>query len=91
MEKTLDKQMEEAFRLPGIAGIMCVDKNGLLLSGKGNVPQRASGSLCALTSQASKLKSGNAACNPVIVLESEAGSVLIKRSDNLTTAVFKSS
>lgn len=91
MEKLLEKQMEEAFRIPGISGVMCVDKNGLLLGGKGNVPHHASGSLGALTNQASKLTGGNSTSSPVICLESEAGCVLIKKTDDLTTAMFKSS
>ncbi|XP_005106669.1 ragulator complex protein LAMTOR5 [Aplysia californica] len=91
MEKSLEKQMEEAFRIPGISGVMCVDKNGLLLGGKGNVPRHASGSLSALTNQASRLSPGNPSSSPVICLESEAGSVLVKKTDNLTTAMFKTS
>jgi len=86
----MDKQMEEAFRIPGISGVMCVDKNGLVLGDKGTVPNGSGGALSALTQQASRLRGGKAG-NPVICLESEAGSVLIKRTDDLTTAVFKAS
>jgi len=90
MESTLEKQIEEAFRLPGVSGVMCVDKNGFILGDKGTVPHKSSGSVSTLSSQASSLKPGSMS-SPVVCLESEAGSVLIKKSDDLTTALFKSS
>uniref|UniRef100_A0A0B7B9E3 Late endosomal/lysosomal adaptor and MAPK and MTOR activator 5 n=1 Tax=Arion vulgaris TaxID=1028688 RepID=A0A0B7B9E3_9EUPU len=91
MEKALDKQMDEAFRLPGVSGIICVDNNGLCVSAKGVIPRQCSGSLNALANQAAKLAPSPNSASPVICLESEHGSVLLKKADNLTTAIFKSS
>ncbi|KAH9512839.1 Ragulator complex protein lamtor5 [Bulinus truncatus] len=68
---------------------MCVDNNGLCLGAKGTFPRNTSGSVSALASQASKLSTNGS--NPVICLESEHGSVLIKRTEKLTTAIYKSS
>ncbi|XP_059179487.1 ragulator complex protein LAMTOR5-like [Physella acuta] len=91
MEKSLEKQLEEAFRMPGVSGIVCVDNNGLCLGSKGTVPKQSCGSLSALTQQASKLSTGANGPTPVICLESEHGTVLIKKTDKLTTAIFKTS
>ncbi|BFZ10781.1 hypothetical protein BsWGS_13820 [Bradybaena similaris] len=91
MEKALEKQMDEAFRLPGVSGIVCVDNNGLCLGAKGVIPGQCNGSISTLAAQASKLSRSVNAPNPVICLESEHGSVLIKKTDHLTTAIFKSS
>jgi hypothetical protein len=91
MEKTLERHIDEAFRMPGVAGILCVDNNGLCISAKGVIPSQCSGSLSTLASQASKLFPGPNTLSPVICLESEHGSVLVKKTDNLTTAIFKSS
>ncbi|KAI8771620.1 ragulator complex protein LAMTOR5 [Biomphalaria glabrata] len=89
MEKALEKQLEETFRIPGVVGVMCVDNNGLCLGAKGNTPRGSSGSISALASQATKLSTNGT--NPVICLESEHGSVLIKKNEKLTTAIYKSS
>ena len=89
MEKFLDKTMEDVLRLPnGTSGVMCVDSNGLLLGSKGIVPSDYCGALNTLTRQATKL-AGKSSSNPIICLESENASVLIKRTDDLTSAIFK--
>ncbi|CAL1528882.1 unnamed protein product [Lymnaea stagnalis] len=90
MERTLEMQLEESIHNPGITGVLCVDNNGLCLGAKGSAPLKACGSISALAGQAAKLANPNGP-TPVICLESEHGIVLIKKTDKLTTALFKSS
>ncbi|GFO27715.1 ragulator complex protein lamtor5 [Plakobranchus ocellatus] len=91
MEKTLEKHMEEAFRIPGVSGVICTENSGLCLASQGNVSDQYSGSISALANQAARLCPTQNSPAPIIVLESEYGSLLIKKTDNITTAVFKSS
>ncbi|CAG5132290.1 unnamed protein product [Candidula unifasciata] len=91
MEKALDKQMHDALHVSGASGIICVDNSGLCLGAKGTIPQQCSGSLYSLVSQAAELSQSPNVVNPVICLEAENGSVFVKKTDRLTTAVFKSS
>ncbi|CAG5120616.1 unnamed protein product [Candidula unifasciata] len=92
MEKALEKQMDEAFRLPGVSGIICVDNNGLCLGAKGVIPGQCNGSICALAVQASKLSPSPMHLVLSFALSQSMGkSVLIKKTDQLTTAIFKSS
>uniref|UniRef100_A0A0B7A4B9 Late endosomal/lysosomal adaptor and MAPK and MTOR activator 5 n=1 Tax=Arion vulgaris TaxID=1028688 RepID=A0A0B7A4B9_9EUPU len=91
MEKALEKEMDEVCHLSEVSGIICVDSNGLCLGAKGNIPQQCSGYLSALATQAAKLSQNGSAVDPVICLETEHGSLLVKKADNMTTAIFKSS
>ncbi|GFR76967.1 ragulator complex protein LAMTOR5 [Elysia marginata] len=91
MENALEKNMEEAFRIPGVSGVLCTESSGLVLSSKGNVPRHCSGSISALARQAASLCPSQNGPTPVICLESEYGSVLVKKTDTVTTALFKSS
>ncbi|BFZ09103.1 hypothetical protein BsWGS_12142 [Bradybaena similaris] len=90
MEKALDKHMNDALHSSGASGIICIDSSGLCLGAKGTIPQPCSGSLCSLVNQAAKLSESAVTVNPVICLEAENGSVLVKKTDRITTAIFKS-
>ncbi|XP_046327255.1 ragulator complex protein LAMTOR5-like [Haliotis rufescens] len=88
MEKGLEKHMDETFKLPGVAAVLCTDGHGLCLGAKGSAPKHSSGPIATLAAMAGDLGPSGAA-SPVVCIESEAGSVLIKSCDNLTVAVFK--
>ncbi|XP_041347815.1 ragulator complex protein LAMTOR5-like [Gigantopelta aegis] len=90
MEKNLEKQLDETFRIPGVTGVLCTDKNGLCLAAKGTAKKQTSGPISALARQAKDVSS-QAGTSPVVCIESETGSVLIKSEDGLTVAVFKAS
>ncbi|KAJ8302091.1 hypothetical protein KUTeg_021078 [Tegillarca granosa] len=64
MEKTLEKQLEETFRLPGVAA-------------KGIAQKENSGSIASIAKQAAALHP-KSETPPVISIESDNGSVLIK-------------
>ncbi|XP_046542455.1 ragulator complex protein LAMTOR5-like [Haliotis rubra] len=80
--------MDETFKLPGVAAVLCTDGHGLCLGAKGSAPKQASGPIATLAAMAGDLCPTNTT-SPVVCIESEAGSVLIKSCDSLSVAVFK--
>ncbi|XP_069101401.1 ragulator complex protein LAMTOR5 homolog [Argopecten irradians] len=88
MEKTLEKSMEETFRVPGVAGVLCADEHGLCLSSKGIAKKETAGQLASLARQAQQLHPVNP--SPVIAIEADGGTVLIKSESDITMAVYKS-
>ena len=90
MEKVLEKHLDETFRLPGVAGVLCADENGLCLAAKGIAEKSAAGNIASIAKQAAQLHP-NSSSHPVICIESETGSVLIKSQDDITMAIYKAS
>ncbi|XP_067682986.1 ragulator complex protein LAMTOR5-like isoform X1 [Haliotis asinina] len=60
----------------------------LCLGAKGSAPKQASGPIATLSAMAGNLCAASTT-SPVVCIESEAGSVLIKSCDSLSVAVFK--
>nr|XP_022302047.1 ragulator complex protein LAMTOR5 homolog [Crassostrea virginica] len=87
MERQLEKHLEETCRVPGISGALCADNNGLCLAARGCKPELA-GHVASIAQQAGQLHP-NASTTPVICIESEGGSVLIKSENDVTMAMFK--
>ncbi|ESP03554.1 hypothetical protein LOTGIDRAFT_205042 [Lottia gigantea] len=88
MEKSLEKHLEETFKIPGVSGIICTDEQGLCLASKGVSNSNCSGSIASVAQQAEHLrKTSN---SPSIYIESENGNLLIGRRENITMAIFKS-
>ncbi|XP_033745868.1 ragulator complex protein LAMTOR5 homolog [Pecten maximus] len=73
---------------PGVAGVLCADEHGLCLSSKGIAKMEAAGQLASLARQAQQLHPLNP--GPVIAIEAEGGTVLIKNESDVTMAVYKS-
>lgn len=74
-------------RVPGISGALCADNNGLCLAARGCKPELA-GHVASIAQQAAQLYP-NTSTTPVICIESEGGSVLIKSENDVTMAMFK--
>lgn len=88
MEKALKKEVDEVMSQPSVTGILCVDSGGLCVAAHGSASKTSSGLVSALASQAAALRPDAPA--PVIVLESDAATTLIKSHSGTTVAVFKS-
>ncbi|KAK6176509.1 hypothetical protein SNE40_014778 [Patella caerulea] len=92
MEKSLEKHLEETFKIPGVSSVICTDEQGLCLGLKGSCHANVAGPIATLAKQADQLRrTTNAPNPPSICIESEAGSVLIGKKDDITMAIFKSS
>ena len=88
MEKALKKEVEEVMSQPSVTGVLCVDADGLCVAAHGSASKTSSGLVSALASQAASLRPDAPA--PVVVLESDATTTLIKSHSGTTVAVFKS-
>ncbi|KAK3590728.1 hypothetical protein CHS0354_030962 [Potamilus streckersoni] len=89
MERPLEKHLDETFKIPGVSGVLCADENGLCLGAKGVAKKEAAGHITSIALSAAKLIP-NSNTNPVICIEGETGSVLIKKEENIVMAVYKS-
>ncbi|KAL8589417.1 hypothetical protein ACOMHN_021569 [Nucella lapillus] len=88
MEKMIERQLDEIYRVQGMQGVICVDRNGLLLAARGRMSPRISGPVSALAQLASTLHPQHYQV-PVIVVESQQGKTLIKQEEGITTAFLK--
>lgn len=88
MERGLEKHLDETFRLPGVAGVLCTDGHGLCLGAKGIATREAAGHIANIAESAARLNPNSA--SPVIAIEADGGSILIKKEDNVTMAIYKS-
>ncbi|KAH3827962.1 ragulator complex protein LAMTOR5-like isoform X2 [Dreissena polymorpha] len=87
MERNLEKHLEDTIRNPDIAGVLCTDEHGLCLGAKGNVNKDAAGHIASIAESAARLNPNMPA--PVICIETEGGSILIKKEDKITMAIYK--
>ncbi|KAL4227165.1 hypothetical protein ACF0H5_015138 [Mactra antiquata] len=87
MERNLDKHLDDTFRVPGVAGVICADEHGFCLGAKGVANRESSGHIANIADSASKLNPSLP--NPVISIEGEGGSILIKKEDNITMGIYK--
>ncbi|WAR25722.1 LTOR5-like protein [Mya arenaria] len=76
------------FRLPGIAGVICTDEHGLCLGAKGVATRETSGHIANIAESAARLNPNLPP--PVIAIESEGGSILIKKEGTITMGIYKS-
>jgi len=88
MEKALKKEVDEVMAQPSVTGVLCVDSDGLCVAAHGSASKTSSGLVSVLASQAAALRPD--APTPVIVLESDAATTLIKSHSGTTVAVYKS-
>jgi len=87
MEKALKKEVDEVMSQPSVTGVLCVDSDGLCVAANGSVSKTSSGLIAAMASQAAGLRPNAPA--PVVVLETDAGTTLIKSHSGTTVAVYK--
>lgn len=71
-----------------VIGVACNDMNGLCLGAKGEVNRAKSGFLTSIVRRASQLD-GNSLDSPMVVIESESSTILVKEYDGLTVAVVR--
>jgi len=88
MEKALKKEMDDVMSQPSVTGVMCVDSDGLCVAAHGSASKTSSGLVAAVASQAAGLRPNNPA--PVVVLETDVGTTLIKSHSGTTVAICKS-
>ncbi|XP_045165339.1 ragulator complex protein LAMTOR5 homolog [Mercenaria mercenaria] len=88
MERNLDKHLDDTFRVPGVAGVICTDEHGLCLGAKGIATRESAGHIANIAESAARLNPNMP--NPVISIEGEGGSILIKKEDNITMGIYKS-
>ena len=84
-DKSLAAVCSDAMLKPGVAGVLVVDAQGLLLASDGAVPE-ASGAVAELAAQAQALCGNDAS----VSVESAKTKVLLSRSGGVTTALFMS-
>jgi len=88
MEKALKKEIDEVMTQPSVTGVLCVDSDGLCVAAHGSASKTSSGLVAAVASQAAGLRPNAPA--PVVVLETDVGTTLIKSHSGTTVAVYKS-
>ena len=88
MEKALKKEVEEVMSQPSVTGVLCVDSDGLCVAAQGSASKTSSGLVAAVASQAAALRPNAPA--PVVVLESDVGTTLVKSHSGTTVAIYKS-
>jgi len=88
MEKALKKEIDDVMSQPSVTGVLCVDSDGLCVAAHGSASQTSSGLVAAVASQAAGLRPN--ALAPVVVLETDGGTTLIKSHTGTTVAVYKS-
>jgi len=88
MEKVLKKEVDEVMAQPSVTGVLCVDSDGLCVATHGSASKMSSGLVAAVASQAAGLRPN--APTPVVVIENDAGTTLIKSHSGTTVAVYKS-
>ncbi|KAL1494505.1 hypothetical protein ABEB36_010092 [Hypothenemus hampei] len=87
MEKNLDSVMEEICSNPGVTGCLFADQNGLCIGAKGKASNESAGLITAIANQAAKLEPQNKA--PIITLENDNQTCLIKKAGAITGAIYK--
>jgi len=87
MEKALKKEVDEVLSQPSVTGLLCVDSDGLCVTAHGSASKTSSGLIAAVASQAAALRPN--APMPVVVLETEGGTTLIKSHSGTTVAINK--
>jgi len=88
MEKALKKEVDEVMSQPSVNGVLCIDSDGLCVAAHGSASKTSSGLVAAVASQAAGLRPNAPA--PVVVLETDAGTTLIKSHSGTTVAIYKS-
>ena len=81
---TLSTACAAAMQSEGVAGVMCVDSQGLCLHSEGKVPEASAGAIAAMTTQSSALLGSDA----VVSVESPQGKILLSRCEGATVAIF---
>ena len=89
METTLNKTMEELMGAPGVNGAMCVDKQGLIMTCAGRVPNQSGGYIASLMEDA-KLLNPDPTSSFVLSLECSSETILLQEKDGISLAVVKS-
>ncbi|KAL5013535.1 hypothetical protein ScPMuIL_007805 [Solemya velum] len=82
MEKSLEKQIDDIRSIPGVSGVLCCDAGGLCLTAKGVANKESAGHIASISSQAEKLHP-EIGCNPVVCIESEGGTIMIRKKKKL--------
>ncbi|CAG2106616.1 unnamed protein product [Medioppia subpectinata] len=85
MEKELKEICGEALNSDKVCGFLCVDNNGLCLTACGDASEKSSGTVATIASLAQKLDSSN----PIVSIESDKRKILIKTTNEITTAIYK--
>ncbi|KAK9885208.1 hypothetical protein WA026_010713 [Henosepilachna vigintioctopunctata] len=88
METSLDKVMDGIMAQPGVYGCLFADDQGLGLAAKGRASVNSAGVINAIASLAAKLEP--AIENPIITYENDSRVCIVKKTDSLTGAIFKS-
>jgi len=88
MEKPLDRQLEEIINSAGVQGVMCADMQGFCVANKGVISKQTAGVVTSLAQQASALHPEEKIA-PVIVIESDAGNLIIKQNNDISMAILK--
>lgn len=87
MERPLEKHLDNMCHVSSVAGALCADEHGLCLAVKGPITRECSGHVASIADCAARLHPGLP--NPVICLESDSGTILIKKEENITLALYK--
>ncbi|XP_066283311.1 ragulator complex protein LAMTOR5 homolog [Branchiostoma lanceolatum] len=88
MEKELDKHLEETMTTHGVLGTMCADQHGMCLGAKGSVSGDSAGMVTRLSELVGQLESSSEE-DPIICIESDSSTLMIKKHDDITMAIHK--
>ncbi|XP_077323484.1 ragulator complex protein LAMTOR5 isoform X2 [Lithobates pipiens] len=90
MEAALEQHLEDTMKNPSIVGVICTDSQGLNLGCCGSLSDGHAGIISILPQLAAKLTADHTDV-PVVCLESDSGTIMIQKHDQLTVAVHKMS
>ncbi|XP_066285513.1 ragulator complex protein LAMTOR5 homolog [Branchiostoma lanceolatum] len=88
MEKELDKHLEETMTTHGVLGTMCANQHGMCLGAKGSVSGDSAGMVTRLSELAGQLDPSSEE-DPIVCIESDASTLMIKKHDDVTMAIHK--
>uniref|UniRef100_A0A2L2Y275 Late endosomal/lysosomal adaptor and MAPK and MTOR activator 5 n=1 Tax=Parasteatoda tepidariorum TaxID=114398 RepID=A0A2L2Y275_PARTP len=84
METKIRNVILDVASKPGVTGVLIADQNGLCLGSKGSIDSSVSGSLVHLMQLAKKLEPTK---SPILKLEADISSIIIKSDDKITLAL----
>ncbi|KAK2147608.1 hypothetical protein LSH36_545g04086 [Paralvinella palmiformis] len=88
MEKSIEKLMDEIMTNPGVNGVVCTDAQGLVVAAQGVGRKSTGGQMTGVLDLARDLHP-DVKDEPIVCIESDAGSLLLKSCDGITIGIHK--
>eukprot|EP00039_Didymoeca_costata_P027293 m.18121 g.18121 ORF g.18121 m.18121 type:complete len:92 (+) comp6201_c0_seq1:129-404(+) len=88
MDKELHATVDSCLQQEKVTGVLCSDLSGFSIAARGDMNSSQAGCIASLAARAALLEKGQETA-PVITVESDNFSILIRRHNNVTMAIKK--